>query len=174
MGGRRRGGGQLIRTARRVVVREINCLASAGRGRPDHRRSSSLPPARLRPPAATPHGPLRRRWITTRGALPIRSASPRRRRLFFFISTLAPPINPHLTHPQLSAPSPLSPQLHHRNSQNASQSCPEDSYHRWQGPGWQGTRREEGGRQEDRRPFRREEEAHQVQERDLLFVHLQG
>jgi len=59
------------------------------------------------------------------------------------------------------------PQTNLTFAKNASQST-EDSYHWRQGPSWQGTCREEGGWQEDCRSLWREEEAHQVEEGDLL------
>jgi hypothetical protein len=70
--------------------------------------------------------------------------------------------------PLPAPPSPAPP-----TPQNAPQG-PEDSHHRRQGPGRQGSRREEGGWQEDGRSLRRQEEAHQDQEGDLLLLHLQG
>ena len=49
-----------------------------------------------------------------------------------------------------------------------------DPNHCRQGTSWQGSGREEGGRQEDRSSRRREEEAHKDAQGDLQLVHLQG
>lgn len=87
------------------------CLASARRGRPNHRRCGRcLSPARLRTRAAATHGPRRRRWITTRGAPPHKKRVPPPSTTFLLHLDTRTRINPHLTHPQLLTQPPLLPQ----------------------------------------------------------------
>lgn len=120
MEGRRRGGGQLIRTAPRVVVREINLPASLARvaGAQDHRQAllpssaaccslaPSASPAQPSDGARTLQAPLDH---NTRRA-PHKKRVPPPSTTFLLHLDTCTRINPHLTLPQLLTHSPPSPQ----------------------------------------------------------------
>ena len=73
-------------------------------------------------------------------------------------------------------PHPILTSLNSRsfaNSHNASQSRRKEAIDWGQGPSWQSSRGEEGGRKEDPGTFRRQEEESQDKEGDLFVLHLQ-